>query len=128
MKNNYELIVGNIGSVHQGCNRREAMRRYRAYVKDSQTGLGRSGNEPVVLMNNGEPIMEYDPADRKASIRKGYRFGVAWIADNDNSGDPDALDPLAVANYVSTCLLADLFGKARMKVAADVVAYRKGAR
>ncbi len=61
MRNNYELVVGNIGSVHQGCNRRVAVRKYRAYVKDSMEGVGRAADEPVTLFNNGEPILEYEP-------------------------------------------------------------------
>jgi hypothetical protein len=63
MKNDYEVIVGNIGTVHTGHNRRAAVRKYNYYVKDSMTGLGRSGNEQVVLTKNGEPIVEYFPPD-----------------------------------------------------------------
>lgn len=54
--------------------------------------------------------------------RQGYKFGVAWIAANDNSGNGDDVE--TVAGYVSTLLLADLFGKEPAAVAADIVRYR----
>ena len=53
--------------------------------------------------------------------RRGYRFGVAWIADNDEPAD---LDPCSVAGYISTLLLADLFSVKPERVAADVVRHR----
>ena len=59
--NTYEIIVGNIGNVHEGHNRKEAEKKFNFYVKDSKTGLGRSGNEPVYLMKNGEPVKEHSP-------------------------------------------------------------------
>jgi hypothetical protein len=58
-------------------------------------------------------------------MRKGYKFGVAWIAANDNAGSPDALDWVEVATYISTLLLADLFDKSPNRVAKDIVAYRE---
>jgi hypothetical protein len=53
--------------------------------------------------------------------RASYRFVVAWIADND---EPNDFDPASVGGYISTLLLADLFGKDPATVAADVVRYR----
>jgi hypothetical protein len=41
------------------------------------------------------------------SKRASYRFGVRWIAEND---EPESVDVEEVAGYVSTLLLADLFG------------------
>jgi len=55
-------------------------------------------------------------------MRKGYKFGVAWIAANDNA---DALDWVEVATYISTLLLADLFDKSPNRVTKDIVAYRE---
>jgi hypothetical protein len=57
----YEVYVGNIGSVYLGANKREAEKKYRFYVKDSKTGLGRSGSEPVTLMCDGEIAKQYQP-------------------------------------------------------------------
>lgn len=57
--------------------------------------------------------------------RQGYRFGVEWIALND---DPLALDAEAVEATISVALLADLFGKRAMDVASDVIRFRERAR
>lgn len=38
-----------------------------------------------------------------------YRAGVAWIARNDEAGDPDARDVACVSELVSCALLAGLF-------------------
>lgn len=54
--------------------------------------------------------------------RASYRAGVAWIALND---EPDSLDPDDVAGYISTTLLADLFGKEPIEVGRAVVRYRE---
>jgi len=54
--------------------------------------------------------------------KQGYRFGVRWIAEND---EPDTLDAEEVSGYISTLLLADLFGKDALDVARDVVRARE---
>jgi len=54
-------------------------------------------------------------------VKRGYRFGVAWIAEND---EPDTLDAEEVSGYISTLLLADLAGKDALVVAEDIVRYR----
>ncbi len=61
-----EVIVGNIGTVASG----EAdslasaegayhVRVYNDYVERSKSGIGRAGNESVVLMVNGAPYFEH---------------------------------------------------------------------
>lgn len=59
--------------------------------------------------------------------RRGYKFGCQWIADNDNPGDPDALNVETVSGFISVLLLADMFGKEPEEVALKVVALRLGA-
>lgn len=54
--------------------------------------------------------------------RRGYRFGVQWIADND---EPDDLIFENVIAYISTMLLADLFCKDTDEVAADIIRRRQ---
>lgn len=54
-----------------------------------------------------------------------YSDAVAWIADNDSNGDSDALETETVSGYVTTLLVADVFGKDAQQVAADIVARRK---
>jgi hypothetical protein len=53
--------------------------------------------------------------------RASYRYGVEWIALNDEEAE---LDLDAIAGYISTSLLADLFGKAPIEVARAIRRYR----
>ncbi len=56
--------------------------------------------------------------------RRGYKFGVQWIVDNDGGGtgwDDPYLTVLDVAGLISVALLADLFGKDSEDVARDVL-------
>ena len=55
----YEVSVGNIGTVHQGRNLREARRVKAVYVAQSQTGRGRAGGEDVILWKDSEPMEEF---------------------------------------------------------------------
>jgi hypothetical protein len=60
--------------------------------------------------------------------RPGYHAGVAWIATNDESGNDGPDNPDAEANvaaYISTALLADLFGVECERVARDVMRVRR---
>jgi hypothetical protein len=57
--------------------------------------------------------------------RASYREAVRWIAYNDDPGANDAQDPEVVVHYVSTLLVADLFGKEPEAVAADIVRLRQ---
>jgi len=51
----------------------------------------------------------------------GYRFGVMWIALND---EPLDMDVDSVAGFISTLLLADLHEKDPKVVAQDIIKYR----
>ena len=57
--NQYEVIVGNIGTVYQGSNEKQAKQRFNEYVKQSKRGFGRAGGESVTLMESGEPKKEH---------------------------------------------------------------------
>lgn len=57
--------------------------------------------------------------------RRGYKFGVQWIADNDEPTLCDVEDLLGLPSLV---LLADLFGKEPEIVARDVVRARTNAK
>ena len=61
---------------------------------------------------------------RTRAKRASYRHGVQWIADEDEAGSDDARNMEEVAGYVSTLLLADLFGKPPAEVASEIVRYR----
>jgi hypothetical protein len=53
-----------------------------------------------------------------------YWYGVYWIAENDDPGSGDSTDADVVKSYISTLLLADVFGKEPLTVAYDVIALR----
>ena len=55
-------------------------------------------------------------------MRASYRYGVQWLALNDEASETDV--PI-VASFVTTALLADLFGKEPEDVARDVLRYRE---
>lgn len=55
----YEVIVGNIGTVHRGNNLMVACAKFQSHKKDSKANYGRAAGEPVTLMDRGEPKLEY---------------------------------------------------------------------
>lgn len=60
--------------------------------------------------------------------RASYREAIAWIGDNDDAGSDDARDPEVVRNYVTSCLIADIFGVAEERVGATSCAIARGDR
>lgn len=60
----YEVVVGNIGQVYLGNNKREAGRLFRLYRTKSKRGDGRAAHEPVTLLSEGRVIGEYFPLTR----------------------------------------------------------------
>ena len=57
----YQVIVGNIGTAHDGNNKKVALKHYKEYVHISKEPYGRASGEQVSLVMNGEPIMDYIP-------------------------------------------------------------------
>jgi len=57
---NYEVIVGNVGTVFDGNDQEEAERAFNDYVRSSKTGRGRAGGESVVFLMNGEIVAEHE--------------------------------------------------------------------
>jgi hypothetical protein len=55
----YEVIVGNIGSVHFGTDLNEARKIFAEYKAQSETGTGRAGGEGVTLLKNGDIYTEH---------------------------------------------------------------------
>ena len=55
----YQVIVGNIGTVHEGDLPDEALEVFHEYRKQSMDGYGRAASEPVTLMQYGELWREY---------------------------------------------------------------------
>lgn len=57
----YEVIVGNVGTVYRGTQRWEALVAYRTYRLQSYFDVGRTGNEEITLIEDGELIYQYTP-------------------------------------------------------------------
>ncbi len=55
----YTVVVGNVGTVHEGKNKRAAQGMYSYYVSASKNNIGRHGGEPVTLFCGEEIIWEY---------------------------------------------------------------------
>lgn len=63
-KHVFEVIVGNVGTVHTGNDYATARKEYCIYVDVSKAGVGRAAGESVYLMKDGEPVMAHQgPAD-----------------------------------------------------------------
>lgn len=58
---NYQVTVGNIGTVYDGTNKREAEEAFQEYMEQSRSGPGWAwvSCEDVALWENGEPIREF---------------------------------------------------------------------
>jgi hypothetical protein len=50
MASTYEVVVGNIGTVHRGTNLRDARFHARSYVDQSKSGRGRAAEESVTVL------------------------------------------------------------------------------
>ena len=59
MRNQHEVIVGNVGSVYCGYNKQDAENEFRTYKIQSENGYGRASHEPVTLFYDGEIVKEY---------------------------------------------------------------------
>lgn len=66
------------------------------------------------------------PRLKVVTKRPTYREAVAWIALNDNTAAGDSVE--TIAGYISTLLVADLFGAEPRLVAVDIerCRYRHG--
>lgn len=54
-KDNYQVVVGNVGTVYEGPNKSRAEKEFAAYKAISLTGKGRAGGEDVtVLFTDGQ--------------------------------------------------------------------------
>jgi len=63
--NEYQVIVGNVGTVYDGKNKRDAMRTYKAYVIRAILPNGRAAGASVYLMANGEIMKEFFRGERE---------------------------------------------------------------
>lgn len=69
-RSNYEVVVGNVGTVHRSAKGREAELDFEAWVEVSKLEVGRAAGEPVTLFKDGEPVREYEkPKPRPPFVR-----------------------------------------------------------
>lgn len=69
MKHNYEVVVGNIGTVYSGHSKAKATLEYNGYVRDSKFGPGRASGESVTLFIDGEIGRDYQPVEKPLKFR-----------------------------------------------------------
>lgn len=60
VESQYEVLVGNIGTVYSGTDEDEAQRTYNRYCTLSMTQNGRAAGESVTLFKDGEIEMELE--------------------------------------------------------------------
>jgi len=72
MASEWEVVVGNIGTVYSGDDEKKAASVYKEYVRKSGEKTGRAAGETVTLMEDGDIIKEesWDEAEE----------GVDWTA------------------------------------------------
>lgn len=56
----WEVIVGNVGSVYAGTDRASALAKFDTYVALSKANVGRAAGENVVLLQNNAIVKEHD--------------------------------------------------------------------
>ena len=85
----YEVIVGNLGTVHSGKSELSARKVFAEYVKKSLTGQGRASGEEVTILKDGEPIKTHyvpdvlkNPRDITTDIVKAFLAGKSKKIDN----------------------------------------------
>jgi hypothetical protein len=85
MSDKYQVIVGNVGTVYSGNNRKTAVRTFEGYLQNSKASVGRVAGEPVTLWCDGEIEREHEgEADREDPEGDGPE-GCKAIADADLS-------------------------------------------
>lgn len=57
--NHYQVIVGNIGTVHQGNTYNSAIKVFGEYKRQSVEGYGHAAGEDVTLIRDDEIIAEH---------------------------------------------------------------------
>lgn len=59
MENTYQVVVGNIGTVYDGNDLKDATEHYNAYIFQSKKNIGRVAGEDVTLFKDLEIHKEY---------------------------------------------------------------------
>ena len=56
----HSIIVGNIGTVYAGKDKKKALDYYNSYCNMSISGYGRASEEPVAWFTDGEIYQEFE--------------------------------------------------------------------
>jgi len=70
MAKEYQVTVGNIGTVYDGESRNQARMQFDRYVLMSADGIGRASNESVILWCENEILDSYEPDEDEYEGRK----------------------------------------------------------
>lgn len=65
----YSVLVGNVGTVHETNNLRDARLCARTYVDRSKSNCGRCAGEPVYVLDAGEVLDSYEPGEQPLAPR-----------------------------------------------------------
>jgi hypothetical protein len=71
--NRYEVIVGNIGKVHEGGDVIAAKSTFKIYKFMSQNNVGRGAGESVDFYKNGELLEQFTGALKEAEMEFDYK-------------------------------------------------------
>ena len=76
----YEVIVGNVGKVHEGHNKATAVLEFNLQKNHSKRGYGRAANEAVTMYCDGEVVNGYDysPGDEPVRTKKPREIALVW--------------------------------------------------
>ena len=61
----FQVIVGNVGTVYDSDNERNALFCARTYIDRSKNRTGRVSGEPVTVFDSGEIIIDYPGTNRE---------------------------------------------------------------
>jgi hypothetical protein len=83
-RNFYEVIVGNVGKVHEGGSKAAAISVFHTYKNHSKRNYGRAAGEVVTMYCDGEVVKGYDhdPANpsEEPKMPSGPRVKLFWKA------------------------------------------------
>ena len=97
-KSDYEVIVGNIGTVYRGTSFAAAQKNFATYREQSQSGYGRAAGESVTLMRDGEVIREFDAeAEAEGSMAVGASPRFAALVRGKLPGDLLDIEGMSVS-------------------------------
>jgi hypothetical protein len=79
----YQIIVGNVGTVENTTNGFLALRQYGMWKTEVEKETGRASGETVTLIRDGEPLHEFDPTAGYFMVEVTDTFGgeanYCWI-------------------------------------------------